>query len=183
MSCGVHRQLQLPSNFLAWELPYTAGAVVIQQKKKGKKKEKKNKSRCMSAGPGGQGVLARSPGGGVCTCPAPSTHPNLRYGIPDSGMSIISLIFKNHGYGSSLVVQPVKDLALLLPWLWLQLWWGFILVPQALPHAGGQSKKTNKPWLWVVNRDLLYSTGNSTHYSVIICVGKESVKEWICVYL
>ena len=31
--------------------------------------------------------------------------------------------------------------------------------------------------------DLLYSTGNATQYSVIIYMGKESEKEWICVYV
>ena len=31
--------------------------------------------------------------------------------------------------------------------------------------------------------DLLYSTRNSTQYSVIISMGKESEKEWMCVYL
>ena len=39
--------------------------------------------------------------------------------------------------------------------------------------------------LWSVeclaNRDLPYSTGDSTQYSVIIYVGKESEKEWICI--
>ena len=34
----------------------------------------------------------------------------------------------------------------------------------------------------LANRDLLYSTVNSTQYSVIIYVGKESEKEWMCVY-
>ena len=33
---------------------------------------------------------------------------------------------------------------------------------------------------WPV-RDLLYSTENSTQYSVIICMRKESEKEWMCV--
>ena len=33
----------------------------------------------------------------------------------------------------------------------------------------------------VINKDLLYSTGNSTQYSVITYMGKESDKEWICV--
>ena len=28
-----------------------------------------------------------------------------------------------------------------------------------------------------------YSTGNSTQYSELIYIGKESEKEWICVYL
>ena len=32
---------------------------------------------------------------------------------------------------------------------------------------------------WMVNRDLLYSTKNSTQYSVMTCMGKESEKEWI----
>ena len=31
----------------------------------------------------------------------------------------------------------------------------------------------------VTNKDLLYSTGNSTQYSVMTYVGKESKKEWI----
>ena len=40
-------------------------------------------------------------------------------------------------------------------------------------------------WVWnevmhLANWDLLYSTGNSTQYSVIIYMGKESEKEWIC---
>ena len=34
---------------------------------------------------------------------------------------------------------------------------------------------------WMVDRDLLYSTGNSTQYSVITYMGKESEKERICV--
>ena len=36
---------------------------------------------------------------------------------------------------------------------------------------------------WVVSGDLLYSTGNSAHYSMITCMGKESEEEWICVYV
>ena len=34
-----------------------------------------------------------------------------------------------------------------------------------------------------INKDLLYSTGNSTQYSVITYIGKESEKEWIYVYV
>ena len=34
---------------------------------------------------------------------------------------------------------------------------------------------------WLANRDLSYSTGNSTQYPVIIYVGKDSEKEWIYV--
>ena len=37
--------------------------------------------------------------------------------------------------------------------------------------------------LGLANRDLLYNTENSTQYSVIIYVGKESEREWICVYI
>ena len=37
--------------------------------------------------------------------------------------------------------------------------------------------------VWNANRDLLYSTGNSTQYSVIVYVQKESDKEWMCVYV
>ena len=31
--------------------------------------------------------------------------------------------------------------------------------------------------------DLLYSTWNSTQYSVIAYMGKESETEWICIYV
>ena len=34
---------------------------------------------------------------------------------------------------------------------------------------------------WITNRDLLYSIGNSTQYSIITYTGKESEKEWIYV--
>ena len=46
-------------------------------------------------------------------------------------------------------------------------------------------------WDWHMHTDiygmigqwgLLYSTGNSTQYSVLIYVGKESEREWICVH-
>ena len=33
------------------------------------------------------------------------------------------------------------------------------------------------------NKDLLYSTGNSTQYAVITYMGKESKKVWIYVYV
>ena len=32
---------------------------------------------------------------------------------------------------------------------------------------------------WIANKDLLYSTGNSTQYSVTAYMGKEFYKEWI----
>ena len=35
----------------------------------------------------------------------------------------------------------------------------------------------------ITNKNLLYSTGNSTQYSVITYMGKESKEEWICVYV
>ena len=35
---------------------------------------------------------------------------------------------------------------------------------------------------WLANRDLLYSTGHSTKYSLMVCVGKESEKEWMFVH-
>ena len=35
----------------------------------------------------------------------------------------------------------------------------------------------------LTNGDLLYSTESSTQYSVIIYVGKESEREWMCVYI
>ena len=35
----------------------------------------------------------------------------------------------------------------------------------------------------ITNKDLLYSTGNSTQYSVMAYMGKESKKEWIYVYV
>ena len=34
-----------------------------------------------------------------------------------------------------------------------------------------------------MNKDLLYSTGNATQYSVIIYMRKESEKEWIYEYV
>ena len=42
-------------------------------------------------------------------------------------------------------------------------------------------KGQNKEWKintikWITNQDLLYSTGNSTQYSVITYMGKESEK-------
>ena len=36
---------------------------------------------------------------------------------------------------------------------------------------------------WLAKEDLLYSKENSTQYSVIIYMGKESEREWICVYV
>ena len=36
---------------------------------------------------------------------------------------------------------------------------------------------------YLANRDFLYSTENSTQYSVIIYAGKESEREWMCVHL
>ena len=35
----------------------------------------------------------------------------------------------------------------------------------------------------ITKRNLLYSTGNSTQYSVITYMGKESKEEWIYVYV
>ena len=36
----------------------------------------------------------------------------------------------------------------------------------------------------ITNKDLLYSRGNSTqYYSIIIYIRKESVKEWIYIYI
>ena len=35
----------------------------------------------------------------------------------------------------------------------------------------------------ITSKNLLYSTGNSTHYSVMSQMGKESEKEWICVHM
>ena len=36
---------------------------------------------------------------------------------------------------------------------------------------------------YTTNKDLLYSTGKSTQYCVITCMGRESEKEWIYVYV
>ena len=36
---------------------------------------------------------------------------------------------------------------------------------------------------WMISKDLLYSIGKSTQYSVVTYMGKESEKEWICVYV
>ena len=35
---------------------------------------------------------------------------------------------------------------------------------------------------WLANGDLLYSTGGN-QYSVLMYVGKESEKEWMCVHV
>ena len=35
----------------------------------------------------------------------------------------------------------------------------------------------------ITNKDLVYSIGNSTQYSVMTYMGKESKKEWIYVYV
>ena len=35
----------------------------------------------------------------------------------------------------------------------------------------------------IINKDLLYSTGNSAQYPVITYMGKESEKEWTYVYV
>ena len=35
----------------------------------------------------------------------------------------------------------------------------------------------------ITNKDLLYSTENSTQYSVVTYMGKECIKEWIYVYV
>ena len=35
----------------------------------------------------------------------------------------------------------------------------------------------------IINKDVLCTTGNSTQYSVITYMGKESEKEWIYVYV
>ena len=35
----------------------------------------------------------------------------------------------------------------------------------------------------MANETLLYSTENSTQYAEIIYMGKESEKEWMCVYV
>ena len=34
----------------------------------------------------------------------------------------------------------------------------------------------------IINKNSLYSTGNSTQYSITTCMGNESEKEWIYVY-
>ena len=36
---------------------------------------------------------------------------------------------------------------------------------------------------WLANGDLLYSTEDSTQYSVVISVGKESERECMCVHV
>ena len=52
-----------------------------------------------------------------------------------------------------------------------------------------KEKKKNGETLNIViygimaNRKLLYSIGNSTQYSVITYMRKESEKEWMCVYV
>ena len=59
----------------------------------------------------------------------------------------------------------------------------------SLPGSKGERDKLGD-WDWHIyttiykignNKDLLYSTGNSTQYSVMTYMGKESKKEWIYV--
>lgn len=52
-----------------------------------------------------------------------------------------------HLFRSSLVVQGIKDLALLLQWLWSLLWYGFNSWSQGTStcHRCSQNKKTKKP--------------------------------------
>ena len=35
----------------------------------------------------------------------------------------------------------------------------------------------------LADRDQLYSTGNATQYSAIFYVGKESEREWLCIFV
>ena len=42
--------------------------------------------------------------------------------------------------------------------------------------------KSKRGKFTLANRDLLYSTDNSTKYSSIINMGKESEKGWMCIY-
>ena len=55
---------------------------------------------------------------------------------------------------------------------------GYILIPLNSLNNSLKKKKGSLKF-----GDLLCSTGNSTQYSVITCVGKESVKEWLCAHL
>ena len=56
---------------------------------------------------------------------------------------------------------------------------------------GGRDKLEGWDWYihtllyikYIANKDLLYSTGNSTQYSVMAYMGKESKKEWMYVYV
>ena len=34
----------------------------------------------------------------------------------------------------------------------------------------------------ITNKNLLYRTGSATQYSVMPYIGKQSVREWICIY-
>ena len=36
---------------------------------------------------------------------------------------------------------------------------------------------------WITNKDLLYSTGNSTEYPAMTYMGIESKREWMYVYI
>ena len=48
---------------------------------------------------------------------------------------------------------------------------------------GVRDEHTHTTIFKIINKNLLDSTGNSTQYSVITYMGKESEKEWICVYV
>ena len=52
-----------------------------------------------------------------------------------------------------------------------------------LAAVHGVTKSQTQFSNWTTNKNLLYSTGNSTQYSVMTYMGKESGKEWIYVFV
>lgn len=45
----------------------------------------------------------------------------------------------------------------------------------------GTGRRTLSSVEWMVSRDLPCSTGSSAQYPVLVHVGKESEREWVCV--
>ena len=77
-----------------------------------------------------------------------------------------------------------------LLWLWRRLEATAPIQPLAWepPYAEAAAQEMAKKIFliknkYINNKDLLSSTGNSTQYSVVTCLGKESEKEWVQVYV
>ena len=53
-----------------------------------------------------------------------------------------------------------------------------------LPKEDTETQRKQMLWeQWCHTEGDLNSTGNSTQYSMIISIGKESEKEWMCIYV
>ena len=91
-------------------------------------------------------------------------------------ISLIGRILKNDA--NELIYKTKSDIQILKTNLWL---------PKRKHGWGGINEEfsvniyTLLSVKQIINKDLLYSTGNSTQYSVVAYMGKESEREWIYV--